>query len=160
MSIQRLAQLAEELFDAQQTAKKAEEALARAQAEVQRLEEQEIPALMDDLGMERFTTASGFSVSVEPSVHASISEANREAAIRWLEEHGEGGMVRRDLILGFNAEEEDQIARLRNEVEYPSKIVRNVHPSTLRAWVRRRLEEGEEVPNTISTHVVRKAVIK
>lgn len=105
--------------------------LKRQRAE---LEEEIIPDLMaeggfvDALGHGSFTTQDGSKVYLATDTYASIRKDNEEEVFDWMDENGY-----------------EDIARL------------TIHPQTLRAWVRERLEAGEEVPEGVSVHVTTKA---
>jgi hypothetical protein len=80
-----------------------------------------IPAIMAEMGMSSGTTPSGISVELAQIVYANISEARSAEAYSWLEANGHGGMIK-------------------------TVTKTSVHPSTLRAWAREMLENGEDVP--------------
>lgn len=148
-----LSRLADELRLQQVALQKAEADLARAKTRVAYLAEEAIPELMEEIGLEQFTTASGLTISVAEKVFANISSQNEDAAFAWLDTHGHGGMVRREILVSFDREQQEAARRLRDKLResYPGVSERRkVHPSTLRAWVKRRLENGEEVPPMIS----------
>ncbi len=158
----RLSELADNLAFAKKEAARIEAELEAAQRRVRDIEEGSIPELMDILGMERFRTSSGFEIEVVRQVHASIANERKPVAFRWLEEHGHGGMIKRSVVVSFDRDQEEAARRLQEELRrtYPGvKEERNVHPSTLRSWVSHRLEDGEEVPEAISVHVVKVAKI-
>lgn len=160
--LRRLTDLAVRLAAAEAEVNIFERQLKEAQRRVQDLAEGQIPELMDDLGLKDFTTTDGFHLVVKEHVHASITEENKARAFKWFDEHGCGGMVKRSVEVAFNRDQEAEAERLREELEgrFPgTRQNMNVHPSTLRAWVKSRLEEGEEVPDSISVHTVCKAEI-
>lgn len=81
----------------------------------------QIPAIMEEMGMQSGTTPSGVTVELSQVVYANISEEQQEAAFNWLRENGHGGMIK-------------------------TVTKTSVHPSTLRAWAREILESGVDMP--------------
>ena len=155
--MQRLSGLAEQLAEKEQKVEKLTLELKAAQKDVQDLAEGTIPELMEDLGFTSFTTASGFEISVEKHVHASITEENKSRAYRWFDENGCGGMIKRSVIVAFNRDQADSAKALAADLREKFPAVKedlSVHHSTLKAWVKRRREEGEAVPDSISVHEV------
>lgn len=157
-----LSRLAEELKAAQSEVARIEATLKSAQKRVQDLEEVAIPELMEGLGIASFRTSSGFAIEIAENVHVSITKENQPAAFRWLDEHGHGGMIKRSVLVAFNRDQESAAMALQEELATKFPGVRqdaNIHPSTLKAWAKRRLEEGEELPESISVHVIKSAKI-
>ncbi len=158
----RLSKLADDLKAAQAEVARIESTLKAAQKRVQDLEEIQIPELMEGLGIESFRTSSGFEIEIAKNVHVSITNENKPAAFRWLDEHGHGGMIKRSVVVAFNRDQEDDAKALQDDLAKKFPGVRqdlNVHPSTLKAWATRRLEEGEELPESITVHVVKAAKV-
>ncbi len=163
-----LADLAEQLVLAEKEAEKRRKALKAAENAVVLLAEKEIPQLIEELGMPippeglKIPTRRGFSIVVKESVKIECPKYRMPALVRWLDENGEAGMVKRQISLAFNREQSEEAARLRDELsgKYPAvESKETVHAQTLGAWVRRRLEAGEEVPDCVSLFFARKATV-
>jgi len=100
------------------------------------LEESYIPELMDELGLESVTLTDGTKLTVKPFVAAHISKDHEAEAFQWLEDHGYGDIIK-------------------------ERTVVNVHPSTLKAWAKERVESGDNIPDDLfGVYVGRKAVLK
>ena len=158
-----LSKLAQELRAAQRAAESQELELKRAYARVTYLSTETIPELMAELGMKKFETTSGLKIELVKKVHASITQTNLTAAHSWLEENGHGGMIKREIVVAFNREQEEEAKELQDQLrgEYPGvKSKEAVHNSTLKAWVKNRLKAGEHVPDSISHHEIDVATIK
>lgn len=157
-----LAGLADELQRAQKVADDLELELKRAVTKVAYLAEDRIPELMSRLGLTDFKTRSGLKIETAEKVFANISEQNREAAFAWMDQNGHGGMIKREIGVAFNRDQQDAARALQEKLRddgYPG--VREkcaIHPSTLRAWARKRLKAGEEIPDSVS--IERKLVAK
>lgn len=134
------------------------------QAERDRLVQQEIPDLMHELGMERFTLSDGTGVELKPEVYASIPEKNRDAALQWLRDNGYGDLIKHTLTVQFGMGEDRTAAQVADElVERGHDFTRKttVLPQTLKAWVREQDSRGQMVPeDLINVHRVTVAKLK
>lgn len=86
--------------------------------------EELLPALMDELGVEKATLSDGSELRLTNNVYAHIAAVHQEAAFAWLRSRGLGDIIK--------------------EV---TKV--SVHPSTLKAQLRELLEAGVDVPQTL-----------
>jgi len=136
---------------------------------VQKLREVEIPELVGELPYEMFerdglVLPDGSHLTLQKTIHASIAQKSADDACGWLTTNGHGGMVRLELVMEFGPGQDDaaevwaKTLALNDNFELRQK--RTVNPSTLRAWVRGRLEAGEVIPPSIDFYVQRIAKIK
>lgn len=156
----RLSQLGNDLRDAEAEIERREAALKQAQNQFRYISETAIPELMKSLGLVRFETTSGAKIELGEVVSATITQANKPKAFEWLEKNGHGGMIKRMIVVLFNREQEDAANDLQNDLrpKYPGVTQeKNVHSSTLKAWVTRRLAAGEAIPPSISVEVISRA---
>lgn len=146
-----VSKLAEELREAQTQVEILMEALEIAQKKVTDIAEHQLPELMDAVGLETITTQSGLVVQMKNTVRASIPAARRDEAMHWLEDHGHGAMIKREVSVSFGREQQDDAKKLVSELsgEYDVKEDRRVEPSTLRAWVAEQLEAGHDLPQDL-----------
>lgn len=158
-----LSRLGEELRQAQAELETQELQLKRAKERVEDLSEKIIPELMDKLGFQEFVTNSGFRIKITENVYVSVSREKRSAVIKWLDDNGHGGMVKRNVTIAFNRDQEDRAKKLLTDLskDYPGvKEESKVEPSTLRSWVTKRLESGLDVPlDLINVHTAKIAKI-
>lgn len=144
-----LALLAQRLHDAKLDAARAEEEFKRTQKVVTDLEEHLIPDKMAEVGLEKFTTTTGFKIEVKETIRASIPVAKRDDAFQWLEDNGHGGLIKRTVVVGFDRDQEEKAKELRVQLEREFENVktdRKVEPSTLRAFIAERLRAEEDIP--------------
>ncbi len=147
--LNQLSLLAAKMFAAEQEVEVIESELKKAQERLRLLSEREIPELMAKCNMIEFRTTTGLRVKVAEDVHASISQANRLDAVKWLDDHGYGGIVKRKVFVDFNKEEQEAAERLYSTLQADFSNVgidANVHSSTLKAFVKERLKEGSDIP--------------
>lgn len=123
--------------------------LKDAKGRLRGLIEHDIPDLMDEAGVADFTTLSGHKVKIRKTVRCSIPPANKSACMRWLDERGHGGMIKREVAVAFRKDQEEAAGKLADELQgtYENvKTERRVEPSTLRSFIMGQLEEGAEFP--------------
>lgn len=166
--LETLADLAEQLVRLDAVVEERREALAQAEKSARILSEELIPKIVEELGMPippeglKIPTRRGFSILVKEYVSASCAKDRMPALIAWLDANGESGMVKREIKLAFNRDQGEEAIALRDELRgrYPAVDANEtVHALTLKAWVRRRLEAGEDVPDVVALNVARKATV-
>lgn len=144
-----LSELIAQLEAAEADVREAEEELRRRQQIVRSLSEHDIPEVMMAVGIETFKTTSGTEVSIKKDIRASIPVAMRERAYQWLEDNGYSGLIKREVRVGFRRDEGGEALTLLDELggKYGNVAERQeVHPATLKAWVKERLTEGDDIP--------------
>lgn len=143
-----LGKLVIELYDAQAELAQAEEHLKRKKAEVDALEQNRIPTLMTELGVESYTMVDGSKLTLKRDVAVSIKVENRERAIAWMIAHGHEGIIKTEVTVSFGKGEMDEAERLtrriKKSVNFPVELSKTVHPQTLKAWVREM--RAEDLP--------------
>jgi hypothetical protein len=130
--------------------KEIEDAEAHVKAlkqEKHKLSVENIPALMDEMGVERLDV-DGVTVVRKMMVHASIPVDRKDEAIAWLRSEGLDDIIKNDVTVSFGKGQDnvagDLIGRLEAEGYDPSQKT-YVHPSTLRAFVKERFENGKPI---------------
>lgn len=160
----QLSTLAEEQAAAEAEVARLEALLSAARDVARDYAERRVPELMDQIGMAEFKTASGLKIKVEETIRAGISVANAAAAFAWLREHNHAAMIKRAVALSFGKGEDEKADGLIKELEerglHPDDKT-SVHPSTLAAFVREKLRDGQEIPlDLLGVHRQRVSKIK
>lgn len=149
-TLKQLSALCANLRDAEREAEGLEAKRKAKEAEARRLAEEDIPALMQELGVQKIKLDSGEEIKVELEVYAQISRENKPAAFQWLEENGHGGMIKTEVTVAFGRDELEQAKAVAQSIaEQTGKdaaIDRSVHASTLKAWLRERIKAGAVIP--------------
>lgn len=147
----------------------AQEELDAAKARHDEVAERLLPAALDELGMSEVVLTDGSVVSVSPKVSATWpSEANlqrRAAAIAWLESIGAADLVSCEVVAAFSRASLDAARELAKDLcerdDARVRLIEKVHPQTLSAFVRDRLENGLPVDtDAINVFVSRRATVK
>ena len=135
-----------------------------AKKELLRLTDEELPASMAEMGLASFTLDDGSTIDVKPTYGASILVANREAAYEWLRDHGYDDIIKNDVSVSFGRGEDDMAGSFKALAEkegYVPQQNTTIHSQTLRAFVRERVEAGDEFPmDLFGAYVGQRAVIK
>lgn len=149
-SLTRLRQMGQTLAEQQAKVADLSKQLKEATAIQNRLELEEIPQLMEEVGVTYFGMPDGSEIRVKKEFACGITEKTRDRALRWLIENGFGGLIKTEVALAFGRGERDEAeaaaARLANDGEYEVEMREAVHPATLKSFVKERMESGETFP--------------
>jgi len=125
----------------------AEVHLKSLKSEKHKLSVENIPALMDEMGVERLDV-DGLTVQRKMMVHASIPAANKEQAFDWLRENNLDDIIKNDITCSFGKGQDnlagDVVGILRAKGFDPSTKT-HVHPSTLKAFIKERVTAGKPI---------------
>lgn len=147
--LSRLSQLAEDLFDAETDVVNKAAELKAAQGKVKNLSEFVIPEVMLDLGMDMIITKSGLQVKVEDKLSAKKLTQNHVAALQWLRDNNQAGLIKTVVGVPFTAGSETDADELVEQLSGEGlAAVKNieVHHSSLAGAIRQMLKDGIDVP--------------
>jgi len=159
----QLSQLVRDLRSIESSIEDAETRLKTLKQAKHKLSVENIPALMDEMGVERLDV-DGMTVERKMIVAASIPVANKEQAFDWLRSNGLDDIIKNDITVSFGKGEDnvagDVIGMLRDKGFDPNTKT-HVHPSTLRAFVRERIVDGKPIDlDLFGAFISNTAVIK
>ena len=142
-----LSSLVKQLRSVEMQIEDAESHLKTLKQEKHKLSVENIPALMDEMGVERLDV-DGSVVERKMIVAASIPAANKEAAFDWLRSNGLDDIIKNDITVSFGKGEDNvagDVVGLLQERGFDPKTKTHVHPSTLKAFVKERVIEGKPI---------------
>lgn len=142
--LQRAVAMAQLLLAARERVHECELQLEAAKADARRIEQVDLPDLMQELGIDKFRLANGASVEVRPEVDAAITEARRAEAHAWLVGNGFGGLIKTEVVVSFERGAIDAAQQCAEDTG--GALVERVHPSTLRSFVKEQMAAGKPVP--------------
>ena len=159
----QLSQLVRNLRTVERDIEDAESHLKTLKQEKHKLSVENIPALMDEMGVERLDV-DGVTVERKMIVAASIPVANKEQAFDWLRSNGLDDIIKNDVTCSFGKGEDnvagDVIGILRDK-GFDPKTKTHVHPSTLKAFVKERITDGKPIDlDLFGAFISNTAVIK
>jgi hypothetical protein len=134
--------------------KQAEEHAQKLKQAEEQLLNKDIPELLGRMRLDECTTASGIQVKVKREIKASLPGHERvEArlgALRWLVEHGHGGVIKNQVSIALDRGEDtradDLVVDLRAK-GFDVESKKDVHASTLGALVRELVADGKLIPS-------------
>jgi len=129
-----------------------------------KLTDEEMPSMLAEIGMASFALDDGSTVEVKQTYGASILVEKRPEAYEWLRDNGYDDIIKNTVACQFGRGEDDQasaFAAFAQQQGYVPDQKTEVHPQTLRAFVKERCEAGEEFPMELfGAWVGQRAVIK
>ncbi len=145
------------ISDLEQTLKEEKKALIK-------LTDEEMPSMLAEIGMSSFALDDGSTVEVKQTYGASILVDKRPEAYEWLRDNGYDDIIKNTVACQFGRGEDDQasaFAAFAQQQGYVPDQKTEVHPQTLRAFVKERCEAGEDFPmELLGAWVGQRAVIK
>ena len=164
MSLDRIVSLASLLVEQRDRVLRLKDELAEAKAAMLRTEREDLPELMAEFGLAEFKLSDGTLIKITEDVDARITDARRDEALRWLIDNGFGGLIKTSVAVTFGRGERDSAAALAERLDEnydTAHLEESVHPSTLKAFVREQLRDGNPVPfDLFSVYPYSKAIVK
>ena len=114
-----------------------------------KLTDEELPAMLIELGLQSMTLDDGSQVTCEQTYGASIKVENRPKAFEWLRDNGYDDIIKNQVICIFGRGEDDQASAfqaLASKEGYTADQKTEVHSQTLRAFIKERVEAGDDFP--------------
>ena len=143
--------------------KELEEKLKEEKRKLLKMTDEDLPALMTEANSLEFTLTDGSKVTIKPQYGASIKVDNRPAAYEWLREHGHDDIIKNTVSCQFGRGEDDLASSFKAFAEkegYVPNQTEKIEPMSLRAFVKERVENGDEFPMELfGAYVGQRAVI-
>ena len=145
-----LRQLADECILAEAEVSLLEDNLQKAKNLLKDIVEKRIPDATDGLDG-KFDLGDGRTIEIKENIRASIAGDKKLPAIKWLNEHDFGHIVKRQVIFEFGKGEEKKVADFKKAIaklKLPlvMKDKTDVHNATLVAFIKEQLGEGVDIP--------------
>ena len=141
--------IALQMQNTQQKVSQLEEDLKREKESLRKLSDEDLPSKLQEIGIVNFELDDGSVVQVKENISAHIKEENRVAAYEWLRDHGLDDIIKNTVVCNFGREEDDKasdfFAFAKKEGFEPQQNS-SIHPSTLKAFAKDRIAQGEEIP--------------
>lgn len=147
--VKRIANMAEEQLRLERLILKAEADLADLTAKHKEISERNLPDLMAEVGVSAFSLTDGSKITVKPFYAASISDENRTPCHVWLETSGNGSLIKKTVTVEMekgDAETFSDVIQNLSVLGVGYKVKEAVHPSTLNAFVKDQIQNGEDFP--------------
>jgi len=159
-----VAGMARAIRDKEQEVADLEQKLKDEKKALLKLTDEELPTMLAEIGLTSMKLDDGSEVTVKPTYGASILVDNRPAAYEWLREHGHDDIIKNTVACAFGRGEDDQASAFKAFAEkqgYYAEQKTEIHPQTLRAFVKERVESGDEFPMELfGAYIGQRAVVK
>jgi len=164
--LESVAELLREQLRLESVIEDTEEQLKGYKEHLRKLSGETIPEKMAELGMTSTEMYDGSKVEVVSDIKVSIPKVDlkRQAACyKWLEDNGLGDIIKNSVGISFGKGESNMATHLQETIKEMGLIPEvkvSVHPSTLKATIKKWHEEGRSVPdNTFSLFIGQKTKI-
>jgi len=129
-----------------------------------KMTDEELPTMLAELGLSSMTLDDGSDVTVKQTYGASIRVDDKPAAFEWLRNHGYDDIIKNQVLCVFGRGEDDQASAFQafaSQQGYAAEQKTEIHPQTLRAFIKERVENGDDFPMELfGAWVGQRAVIK
>jgi hypothetical protein len=145
----RISKLADDMHQLSKDIAEAELKVKKLKAQHEQIAVEQLPELFEQVGMKELTTLRGLPLKLSNRVYTNVSKGRKPAAIAWLDANGHGGMVKRQVIIDFDKTQEDKVKALLRLIGkgWPNNRTElDVHGTTVKAFVKKQLEEGIAIP--------------
>ena len=141
-----------------------ENLLKEKKRELLKLTDEDLPSMLQEIGLSEFKLEDGSQVTIKPTYGASIKVEDRPQAYEWLRENGYDDIIKNTVTCAFGRGEDDNASAFTALAEKEGFIPtqkEEIHTSTLRAFIKERVENGDEFPSELfGAYVGQRAVIK
>jgi hypothetical protein len=125
--------------------------LKEAKAKLRELQEVTLPGAMlaDNI---HTVTIGGSTVNLENIVSARIPKAGHADAMKWLLDNGHGNLIKYTVEAAFDREMRSEamgLAAIAENRGGRTTVKEGVHPSTLKAWVKKVVPTGADLPHDL-----------
>ena len=159
-----VAELARDIRNQEDTIRDLEEKLKTEKKLLLKLSDEDLPAILDELGLQSFKLDDGPEVTVKSTYGATIRLDDREQAYDWLRQNEYDDIIKNTVSVQFGRGEDEKAKEFKELAEnnrYAADQKTEIHPQTLRAFIKERVEAGDEFPMQLfGAWVGRRASIK
>jgi len=123
-----------------------EAAVTTTKEVIRQIEEDHLPQLMLEMGIEGLDLAGGGRIELKDFVQTSIPIARQAEAFNWLRETQNDGIIKNEIKVSLGRGEDEKAARIKEDltlrgVAFDQK--QSIHPSTLKAFVTEALNNPD-----------------
>ena len=163
VSLKTLTDKANEMVKLEEEVEEKQASLKRSQKELKVLSEEEIPALLSEVGLSEITLTNGKKISTNAYYYGRITEHNQQEAFTWLQDNGHGDIIKNVISVSFGRDEDVNAEKLLSNLQdngYSTNGKKWVEPMTLKAFIREQVESGNDLPlETFNVYVGQKTRI-
>ena len=124
--------------------------LKDAKNRLRQLQCADLPQAMAQAGIKKLTTPDGWVVEIKDVIRAAIPKEYFDDAVGYLRAIGDGDMVKHEMKVQLGTGSDNVAAEiqgfLHDKYGVDAEFKASVHPSTLSAYVKEKLQAGADVP--------------
>lgn len=150
--VSRMAKLARQQLQLEQRLVELEEETKDVARSLKQIQEEEIPNLMFELGVQSFKLTDGSEIKVQKYYAASIPKDRQAEAFSWLNDHGFGDLIKNQVATNFVRGQEQAAETFAQECVDRGLAVNTkkwVEPMTLKAFAKEQVESGADLPSDL-----------
>jgi len=129
-----------------------------------KMTDEDLPTMLTEIGFSSITLDDGSNVTVKQTYGASIRIDDKPQAFEWLRDNGYDDIIKNQVMCIFGRGEDDQASAfkaLASQQGLAAEQKTDIHPQTLRAFIKERVENGDDFPMELfGAWVGQRAVIK
>lgn len=160
--LQQVAKLAMRQLELEQQVAVAETTLESLKEKLADLQLRELPDTMLEIGLAYVELTTGNSVSIDKFYSGSIKETKFEA-LMWLKKNNHDSIIKTNFLIpvGRNPILTAKIKSLLTKNRVDHMLDENVHPQTLKAFIREMTEAGKPLAmDLLNVYIGNKSVVK
>ena len=149
ISLKTLTDKANKMVELEQLVEEKQASLKSTQKELKTLSEEDIPALLSEVGLSEITLTNGKKISTSAYYYGRITEHNQQEAFEWLQDNGHGDIIKNVVSVSFGRDEDVNAEKLLSNLQdngYTTNGKKWVEPMTLKAFIREQVEGGNDLP--------------
>ena len=149
ISLKTLTDKANKMVELEQLVEEKQASLKSTQKELKTLSEEDIPALLSEVGLSEITLTNGKKISTSAYYYGRITEHNQQEAFEWLQNNGHGDIIKNVVSVSFGRDEDVNAEKLLSNLQdngYTTNGKKWVEPMTLKAFIREQVESGNDLP--------------
>ena len=159
-----VAGMARAIRDKEAEVNELEQKLKNEKRALMKLTDEDLPTMLAEIGLTSMKLDDGSEVSIKPQYGASILVDNRPAAYEWLRVNGYDDIIKNTVACTFGRGEDDKASAFKSFAEKEGFFAEQntgIHHTTLRAFVKERIENGDDFPMELfGAYVGQRAIIK
>lgn len=162
--VSTIAELARAVRNKQDEITRLEEKLKQFKQDLLKLTDEDLPALLHEIGVSKMELDDGSKIEIKPTYGAYIKVENREKAFSWLQEQGYDDIIKNTISCQFGRGEDalaDEVYSTLAKQGFTPDQKKDIHPQTLKAFVKEQVESGNAFPmDLFGAYVGQRANIK
>ena len=140
------------------------ERLKEAQYKLTEVEQDLLPSAMDSANQTSCEIQGGITIAIKEDITMSLKAGNKERAFAWLRANQKGDLIKNIVSVEFGKGQDEHaqyLATLLKSEGFEYQQKDNANVASLKAVIRRDLEQGVDVPlQDFGAHQYRKAIVK